>query len=105
MPYTPSPRRWSSATATRHAPKLNRSPTADRRRALELLAASRDGYTEALMLAHGFTVELMVELVNAGLASVTTERVVAGGLKMEVARCGSPRDGGRWRIAPSSDAQ
>jgi hypothetical protein len=30
------------------------SPTA--RRALELLAASRDGCTEALMLAHGFTV-------------------------------------------------
>jgi hypothetical protein len=28
----------------------------------------------------------MVELVNAGLASVTTERMVAGGLKMEVAR-------------------
>ena len=35
----------------------------DRRRALELLAASRDGATEAIMLAHGFTVPLIVELV------------------------------------------
>jgi hypothetical protein len=29
----------------------------DRRRALELLASCRDGCTEAIMLAHGFTVE------------------------------------------------
>ena len=35
------------------------------RRALELLAACRDGCTEAIMLAHGFTVEQMVELVRA----------------------------------------
>jgi hypothetical protein len=38
------------------------------------------------MIAHGFSIDMMVELVNAGLASVTTERVVAGGLKIEVAR-------------------
>jgi hypothetical protein len=41
-----------------------RGPKPDRRRALELLAASREGCTEAIMLAHGFTVELMVELVR-----------------------------------------
>jgi hypothetical protein len=57
-----------------------------RRRALELLAASRDGCTEAVMLAHGFKTEMLVEMVRAGFASVATERVVAGGLKMEVAR-------------------
>jgi hypothetical protein len=34
------------------------------------------------MLAHGFSIDMMVELVNAGLASATTERVVAGGLKI-----------------------
>ena len=45
----------------------------DRCRALELLAASRDGLSEALMLAHGFTVEQMVELVRAGQASATKE--------------------------------
>ena len=64
----------------RHGPKP------DRRRALELLAASPDGCTEALMLANGFTAELLVELVRAGLASAHAERMVAGGKMMEVAR-------------------
>jgi hypothetical protein len=60
-------------------------PKPDRRRALELLAASHDGVTEAIMLAHGFTVEQLVELVRSGLASATPERVVAGRKKIEVA--------------------
>ena len=50
----------------------------DRHRALELLASCRDGATEALMRAHGFTVEQMVGLVRAGLATATTEHVVTG---------------------------
>jgi hypothetical protein len=50
-----------------------------RRLALELLASSRDGCTKAIMIAHGFTVPQMVELVRAGLAIATPERVVAGG--------------------------
>ena len=58
----------------------------DHRRALELLAASRDGCTEALMRAHGFTTEMLVELVHAGFASAQSERVVAGGRVIEVAR-------------------
>jgi hypothetical protein len=37
------------------------------------------------MLAHGFMVEQMVELVHAGLASATAERVVAAGDRGEVA--------------------
>ena len=56
-----------------------------RRRALELLAASRDGCTEAIMLAHGFTVEQMVDLCVAGLVTATPERIVAGGRTIEVA--------------------
>jgi hypothetical protein len=44
---------------------FRRHPKPDRRRALELLASTRDGCTEAIMLAHGFTVELMVELIRA----------------------------------------
>jgi hypothetical protein len=44
-----------------------RNPPAIARRALELLAASRDGATEAIMLAHGFTIDFLVELVRAGL--------------------------------------
>ena len=69
------------------APRLAlAAPQPDRRRAPELLAASRDGANEAIMMAHGFTVPLMVELVRAGLATATAERVVAGGHAFEVAR-------------------
>src|SRR5260370_33333249 len=63
-----------------------RSPPATRRRALELLEASIDGCTQAIMLAYGFNTELLVELVNAGLATASIERMVAGG--------------GRSRISP-----
>jgi hypothetical protein len=48
-------------------------------------AAPCDGATEAILLAHGFTMDMLVELVRAGLATATAERVVAGGRKMEVA--------------------
>jgi hypothetical protein len=58
-------------------PQLRRRPKPDRRRALELLAFC-DGCTEAMMLAHGFTIAQMVELVRAGLATTSAERVVAG---------------------------
>jgi hypothetical protein len=63
-----------------------RRPKPDRRRALELLAFCRDGCTEALMLAHGFTIEQMVELVHAGIATASAEHVVAGKRTIEVAR-------------------
>jgi hypothetical protein len=62
-----------------------RSPPATRRRALELLEASIDGCTEAIMLAYGFKTELLVELVNAGLATASIERM-AGGRRIEVTR-------------------
>jgi hypothetical protein len=39
-----------------------RSPPATRRRALELIAWSPDGMTEAMLLAHGLTVETLVDL-------------------------------------------
>jgi hypothetical protein len=37
------------------------------------------------MIAHGFTIVQMVELVNAGLATATAERNAAGSRKLEVA--------------------
>ena len=49
----------------RRASKRN----AERRRALELLAASPDGCTEAIILAHGFTTDFLVDLICAGLAT------------------------------------
>jgi hypothetical protein len=68
-----------------------------RRRALELLASCREGCTEAIMLAHGFTIPQMVELVRAGLATATAERVVAGALS-RLRRCGSQMRGdSSWR--------
>jgi hypothetical protein len=63
-----------------------RGPRPDRRRALDLLASCRGGCTEAIMLAHGFTIPQMVELVHAGLAMATGERVVAGRKTIEVTR-------------------
>jgi hypothetical protein len=41
-------------------PDRKRRPKADRRRALELLASCRDGCTEAIMIAHGFTIAQML---------------------------------------------
>src|ERR1700730_19154962 len=52
--------------------RRKRSLPPPRHRALELLASSRDGCTEAIMIAHGFTVPQMVELVRTGLATAHT---------------------------------
>jgi hypothetical protein len=78
-----------------------RLPKPDRRRALELLASCPDGFTEAIMLAHGFTVAQMVELVRAGLATATAERVVAGRHTLEVA-CVRITEAGRQAIMGAS---
>jgi hypothetical protein len=50
-----------------------------RRRALELLEASIDGCTEAIMLAYGFKTEVLVELVNAELCFDRLPRAVGEG--------------------------
>ena len=49
--------------------KPTRKSNTERRRALKLLASNADGCTEAIMLAHGFTVEFLVDMVRAGLAT------------------------------------
>jgi hypothetical protein len=69
-----------------HSRRRRHGPKPDRQRALELLAASRNGCSEAVMLAHGFRVEQLVELVRAGFAAATPERVRAGKRTMEVVR-------------------
>jgi|HubBroStandDraft_6_1064221.scaffolds.fasta_scaffold1448211_2 hypothetical protein len=58
----------------------------DQRRALRLLAGSPLGVTEAIMLAHGFTNEMLVDLVHEGLATATPETVHAGKRPIEVVR-------------------
>ena len=67
-------------------PSRKRRANNTRRRALELLDASREGCTEAVMLAHGFTVDMLSELVTARLATAQTERMVVGGRRVEVIR-------------------
>jgi hypothetical protein len=70
----------------------HRSPKHDRRRhpktpnrhqTLEFLAACPNGCTETLMVANGFTAEVLIELIRTGLASAQAERVVAGGRAIE----------------------
>src|SRR6266566_7225230 len=50
---------------------LRRRLKPDRRRALELLASCRDGCTEALMLAHGFSNRDDGRAIRASLATAT----------------------------------
>jgi len=63
-----------------------RRPNPDRRRALELLAGSRYGYTKAILRAHGFSFDMMVELIKAGLATTKCDRMVADGRQTGVVR-------------------
>jgi hypothetical protein len=67
-------------------PSRKRLPKPTRHRALESLAASRDGATDAILVAHDFSIKQFVDLVRAGLATAKAERVVAGGRSMQVSR-------------------
>lgn len=79
-------------------PSRKRRPTPARHRALALLAASPDGCTEAIMLAHGFKMELLlVGLIRAGLATATAERMVAAGRTIEVTKVRISEAGRRAR--------
>jgi hypothetical protein len=73
----------------------------DRRRALEVLAGSRYGYTKAILRAHGFSIDMMVELVKAGLATTKRERMVADGRQTDVVRV-RITDAGRQALAKMS---
>ena len=101
--------RWLGATcfsalimvAPMRGPHRYRRPNPDRRRALELLAGSRDGYTKAILRAHGFSMDMMVELVKAGLATTKRERMVADGRQTDVVRV-RITDAGRRALAKMS---
>jgi hypothetical protein len=58
----------------------------DRIRALELLASCDNGCPEGILHAHEFAISDMVELIHAGFAKATSERVVAGSRTTEVGR-------------------
>jgi len=59
----------------------------ERRRAPAMLAtAGRNGALQALLSAHGFDASMIAELVNRGLATLTAEKVRAGGKLIAVAK-------------------
>jgi hypothetical protein len=76
-----------------------RHPKPHERRALALLdGCGVGGATEAVMLAHGFTVDQLSELVRAGFVVSTSERVE--GAKFRITEAGQramprPRGGAR----------
>jgi hypothetical protein len=60
--------------------------TTNEHQLLELLAGNTNGATEALLLAHGFTLKAIVNLVGAKLAILTTEHMLADGGAVEITR-------------------
>ena len=66
------------------SPPRKRRLGAEARRALELLAGSPDGVNEALLLAHGFTREMLAGFVRAELAAWHHGTTRAGGRVIEV---------------------
>ena len=71
----------------------------DQRRALRLLAAAPNGATEAIMLAHGFTISLLDDLVLRGLATAE-KRAMRGAAddQGDVAYDHRWRPAGAWMI-------
>jgi hypothetical protein len=60
------------------------SAIGERRRALELLSRSPTGCTETLMLAHGFSAEMLGRLVVDGFANVERGTKLAGERQLTV---------------------
>jgi hypothetical protein len=63
--------------------------TPDERRLLELLADSAEGCTDALLMARGFKLDVLISVVSAEFATALPERTLAAG---------KPVDGTRVRI-------
>jgi hypothetical protein len=72
----------------RHTTMIPQKPSLDpeQRRALRLLARSSHGYTESILLAHGFTDDMLGGLVLDGFATAAPETMRAGGRPIQVMR-------------------
>src|SRR5262249_31475326 len=82
-------------------PRPYRRPHPDRPPALALLSRSRYGDTKAILRAHGFSMDIMVDLSKAGLATTKRERIVADGRQTAVVRV-RITDAGRQALAKMS---
>jgi hypothetical protein len=60
------------------APPRKRRLGAQQRRALQLLASSPFGASEAMMFANGFTRRMLARLIRTGLAATQRENLKAG---------------------------
>jgi hypothetical protein len=69
--------------------------SADQRRALQMLASARNGLSEDTLLERGISIEDMVELANAGLVSAKRERLIIGGMPIEITRLSITKAGRR----------
>jgi hypothetical protein len=56
----------------------------EQRRALQLVARSPNGCTEALMLAHGFELKMLDKLASEGLTKTEAHDTMAGSRRMKV---------------------
>jgi len=62
---------WSSQWGS---PPRKRRLSGEGRRPVELLSRRHDGVNEALLLAHGFTRQMLIEFVRSGLATRESRR-------------------------------
>jgi hypothetical protein len=62
------------------------SLSAEQRRALEFLAAIPGGYTKGRLLADGFTVDILADLVREGLATAQRGTLRVGGRTIRIER-------------------
>ena len=78
--------------------------TDEQRRALRILARSPNGCTEAIMLAHGFSAEVLGQLVVDGFANVEHGVMIAGQRQLMV-RWIEITDLGQFVISDQPDRQ
>jgi len=62
------------------------SLNAEQRRALELLAGGPRGYTKPRLVAEGFAIDMLADLVSEGLATAQRETLRVGGRTIRVER-------------------
>ena len=68
-------------------PRALRLDTCTARREREARPCRPSRYTgKAILTAHGFTIDSLVELIRAGLATASAERMIAGSKSIGIAR-------------------
>ena len=60
--------------------------TPEQRRALEMLADNPPGLTESMLMAYGFSLRMLADLVRDGLATASSSTLQVGRRNIEVVR-------------------